>query len=110
METSPMIQKRTNATSGETVTTGAEHVTVNLTMPLDRAREVTWRGRGPREPMGRLLDEGIIDTGDLTWAIDKHDNQEVREAARTLLAHWLGEPKTLQATQRHGPKVYSGGS
>ncbi len=86
----------------------AKRVIVNLTMTAAEARQVIWQGRGPREPMGNLLDNNQIDPRDLTWAIDKAYKPEVRAAARTLLANWLGQPSTLEATRRFGPELISG--
>jgi hypothetical protein len=86
----------------------SKQVIVNLTMTVAEARQVIWQGRGPREPMGSLLDNNQIDHGDLTWAIDKAYKPEVRAAARTLLAYWLGEPATLETTRRYGPEVIEG--
>jgi hypothetical protein len=86
-----------------------EQVTVKLTMPLEKARQVRWSGRGRRASMGEMFDAHEINSGDLAWAIDKNDIQKVREAARTLLATWLGKAETIETTLRFGPKVYSGG-
>jgi hypothetical protein len=86
----------------------SKQVIVNLTMTVAEARQVIWQGRGPREPMGNLLDTNQINYGDLTWAIDKAYKPEVRAAARTLLAYWLGEPATLETTRRYGPEVIEG--
>ena len=89
-------------------TIDSKRVIVELTMTVEDARKVIWQGRGPREPMGCLLDSNQIDHSDLTWAIDKAYKPEVRAAARTLLANWLGQPSTLEATRRFGPEVIGG--
>lgn len=86
----------------------AKQVNVNLTMTITEARQVIWQGSGPREPIGQLLDSKQISYRDLAWAIDKAYNPRVRAAARTLLAYWLGEPATLEATRRFGPEVVEG--
>ncbi len=82
-----------------------DQIKVNITMPIDQAEQVIWQGAGPREPMGRLLQEGVLTEKDLAWAMEHAYNRSVREASRTLLAYWLGSPETIQTTLRYGPKV-----
>ncbi len=86
----------------------SDEIRVALTMPVEAARQVIWQGRGPREPIGKLLDEKRIGHRDLAWAVDGAFNPRVREAARTLLANWLGQPATLEKTSRYGPEVVGG--
>lgn len=86
----------------------SKRVIVELTMTVEEARKVIWQGRGPHEPMGNLLDNNQIDRRDLAWAVDKAYKPEVRAAARTLLANWIGQPATLEATRRYGPEVVAG--
>ena len=82
----------------------SKQVVVELTMTLEEARQFVWQGtRAPREPMGKLLDSKQLDRGDLGWAIDCGD-PGFREAARTLLAHSIGQPGSL----RFGPEVVEG--
>ncbi len=86
----------------------SKQVIVNLTMTVEEARQVIWQGGGPREPVGHLLDTNQIGYRDMAWAVDKAYSPRVRAAARTLLAYWLGEPATLEATRRFGPEVIEG--
>ena len=86
----------------------SKQVVVELTMPLKDARQVLWTGRGAHEPMGQLWDNHGLDSKDLAWAIDCAFNSQVREAARTLLAYWMGQPVTLEKTLRYGPEVVEG--
>jgi len=83
-------------------------VTVNLTMTLERARQVRWQGAGPQGLMGELSDQGILRLKDLGWEIDNAYNPEARSAALTILAHRLGEATTLQTVARYGPQVIKG--
>ena len=71
------------------LTKDPKRIVVELTMTVEEARKVIWQGRGPREPMGSLLDNDQIDHRDLTWAVDRAYKPEVRAAARTMLANWL---------------------
>lgn len=86
----------------------AEQVTIKLTMPVEQAEQVLWQGSGPHEPMGKLVHEGALNAKDLGWGIEYAYNQQVKEASRTLLAHLLGDPATIQTTLRYGPQVYGG--
>jgi len=45
---------------------------------------------------------------DLAWAVTGSYNPQCREASRALLAHWLGQPATLETTLRYGPEVVTG--
>ncbi len=85
--------------------TDSKRIVVELTMTVEEARKVIWQGGGPREPIGLLLDNNQIGYRDLAWAVDKAYNPRVRAAARTLLANWLGQPATIEATRRFGPEV-----
>jgi len=89
-------------------------------LSLSEARSVIWQGRGPREPMGVLLDAGIITGHHLAWAAQHAYNARVKVAARTLLPVWLAglapiDPlpasdtaSTPAETLRYGPEVISG--
>ncbi|MBI5876096.1 MAG: NERD domain-containing protein [Chloroflexi bacterium] len=83
-------------------------VSIDLTMSEAEARATLWQGRGPREPMGRMLDSKQLDSNDLAWAIGHAYNPQVRAAARTLLALWIGKPATEKETERFGPEVIIG--
>jgi hypothetical protein len=85
-----------------------KRIIVDLTMSLADARQVEWQGSGPREPIGELLDSGRITYRDLAWAVKSASNPQMRAAAQTLLAHWLGQPTTLEGVRRYGPEVVSG--
>src|SRR5688572_11042912 len=54
-------------------------------LTLEQARRVIWQTK-PKEPMGKLLDAGLIGRKDLEWARLKAYRPEVRSAARVLLA------------------------
>ncbi len=83
----------------------AKQVVVELTMSLEEARQVIWQGtRAPREPIGKLFDSKQLDRGDLAWAVDAGYDPKFREAARTLLAHSIGQ----LASTGYGPKVIDG--
>ena len=86
----------------------SKHIVVELPMTVEEARQIIWQGRGPREPIGGLLDSKLLDRGDLAWASDKAYDPQVKKAALTLLADLLGKPATLEATQRYGPEVIEG--
>ncbi len=86
----------------------SKQIVVELTMPLEEARQVIWQGRGVHDPMGQLIDAKQIDKGDLAWAVDCGFEPKFREAARTLLAYWLGQPATLEKTLQYGPQVIEG--
>jgi len=87
----------------------SKRVVVDLTMTVEEARQVIWQDLyHPREPIGKLLDSKQIKYGNLFWAIQGAPSQEMRAAARTLLANWLGQPDTLAATRRYGPEVVEG--
>lgn len=83
----------------------SKRIVIDLAMTVEEARKVIWQGSGPREPMGNLIDSNQIGYRDLAWAVDKAYNPQVRSAAITLLANWLGKPDTLETTRRFGPKV-----
>lgn len=83
----------------------SKRIIVDLTMSVEEARKVIWIGRGPQEPIGQLFDSKQINSGDLAWAIAKAYSPQVRAAARTLLANWLGQPENIEVTKRYGPKV-----
>lgn len=85
-----------------------KQVVLNLTMTEAEARTVPWQGSGPSSPIGQLLDEKQISHRDLAWAVRHAFNPRVREAARTLLAYWIGAPETTEATLRYGPEVVLG--
>jgi hypothetical protein len=87
----------------------SKQVIVNLTMTVDDARQVIWQDLyHPQEPIGKLLDSKQLKYGNLCWAVEGARTQEMRAASRTLLAYWVGEPATLEATRRYGPEVVSG--
>jgi len=87
----------------------SKQVVVELTMTLEEARQTIWQGtRAPRKPMGEILPAKQLDSSDLAWAVDCGFDPKFREAARTLLAHWLGQPATLEKTLRYGPQVIEG--
>ena len=76
----------------------AYQVTISLTMSLAAARQVIWQGRGPREPIGQLLDSKQIGYRDLAWAVDGAYKPEVPEAAWRIevVARRLAEPTRWQ--------------
>ncbi len=86
----------------------SKRIIVDLTMSVEEAFKVIWTGRGPHEPIGQLFDSKQINSGDLAWALDKAYSPQVRAAARTLLANWLGQPENIEITKRYGPKVIEG--
>lgn len=86
----------------------AKKVVVELTMTVEEAQQVKWVGKGPNDPIGNLLQSGQLTKRDLAWAVEGSFNSKCREASRTLLAYWLGQPTTLEATKRFGPEVVSG--
>ncbi len=86
-----------------------EKIIVELTMPLEEARQVIWTaGYGPQEPMGKLFNEGFLDAKQLRYGMTNAYDPRVKEAARTLLAHLLNQSETIEATRRFGPKVIKG--
>ena len=87
----------------------SKRVVVDLTMTVEEARQVIWQDLyHPQEPIGNLLDTKRIQYGNLCWAVNGARTQEMRAASRTLLATWLGQPATLEATRRYGPEVVEG--
>ena len=88
---------------------GAAHLAAEILratgMTLTRARGTTWVGRGPRRPIGELLDEDLIDRRDLAWAVDGSYDARCQNAARTILLHDLlgvepvEKPKLLRVVQ-----------
>lgn len=83
---------------------------VEVTMSVEEARQVVWQGRGPRKPIGELLDAEIITYRDLGWAVKKAYNPQVREAAWTLLTWAKGQPIAQEvslsdAAGRYGSEV-----
>jgi len=86
----------------------SRRIVVELTMTVEEARRVVWPRKGARESLGNLLDTKQIDEEDLTYAIAHGNTPQVRVAARTLLAHWLGTPETIEKTKRYGPEVVDG--
>lgn len=86
-----------------------ECVVVDLTMTVEEARRVIWEDAyNPRGPIGDLLDAKKIGYNNLAWGVNGARKSEMRAAARTLLAHWLGRPETLATTRRFGPEVVEG--
>jgi len=53
--------------------------------PIAAARAVIWPFRGLHRPIGELLDEGVINKGDLMYAARRAYDEKVRQAAATLL-------------------------
>jgi len=109
------------ASSGSLVVPAATAPAASLSGDLPAARAVIWQGRGPRAPMGELLDAGMITARDLAWAAQDAYQAPVRAAARTLLAAWLAglapvDPLPAPGTSatpsaeslRYGPEVISG--
>lgn len=86
----------------------SRRIVVELTMTVEEARQVNWYRRGVWESFGRLLDTKQINERDLAYAVAQGNTPEVRASALTLLAHWLGQPATLEATKRYGPEVLEG--
>jgi hypothetical protein len=87
----------------------SKQVIVNLTMTVAEARQVIWEDAyNPRGPIGDLLDSKKIGYNNLAWGVEGAWKPEMKSAARTLLAYWLGEPATLEATRRYGPEVIEG--
>ncbi len=87
----------------------SKQVIVNLKMTVEEARQVIWEDAyNPRGPIGDLLDAKKIGYNNLAWGVQGAWKPEMRTAARTLLAHWLGEPTTAEATRRYGPEVVEG--
>jgi hypothetical protein len=85
-----------------------KRIVVELTMSVEEARRVPYQGRKAQGPMGQLLDSKQLDYGDIAWEMTHAFNAKAREAARTLLAHWMGQPETIAATQRYGAEVVEG--
>lgn len=72
-------------------------------MTIEEARSVTWPFRDLRgQPMGLLLDKGLIVLKDLGFAAERAYNARVRAAARTLLLHQLTQAQD-EATVFKGP-------
>jgi hypothetical protein len=87
----------------------SNQVIINLTMTEAKARAVPWqRGAGPSGPIGQLLDTKQITHRDLAWAVRAAYDPRVRQAAQTLLAYWIAQPETVEATRRYGPEVVLG--
>ncbi len=92
----------------------SKQVVVELTMTLEEARSVIWPWDNLPVPMGKLLESRQIGIRDLAWAANYAGDSQVREAARTQLAHWLKLPITFEIPQiadpelRFGPKVIEG--
>ena len=87
----------------------SKRVIVELTMTVEEARKVGWQGKNNSGiQMGELLASKQIDCVDLAWEMKNAFRPEAKTAARTLLAHMLGEPATLEATRRYGPEVIEG--
>jgi len=67
-------------------------------LTLEQARCVIWQTQ-PKQPMGQLLDSGVIGRKDLVWASQKAYRPEVRQAARTLLQA-INAPSVAPAAER----------
>src|SRR5438093_8201846 len=83
-------------------------IVVDLTMTVEEARNVFWKWNNYNEPIGALLDAKKVTYRDLAGAVMQAWDPKMRAAARTLLAYWLGQPATLEETQRFGPQVITG--
>jgi hypothetical protein len=87
----------------------SKRVVVDLMMTVEEARQVIWEDAyNPRGPIGDLLDAKKIGYNNLAWGVEGAWKPEMRMAARTLLAYWLGKPTTAEATRRFGPEVVEG--
>ena len=86
----------------------SNQVVVELTMTLEEARQVIWQGDGPREPIGKLLDEEAITYRDLAWSVAHAYRPQVREASRTLLANLIGQTSLGEEKIPHGATVVAG--
>jgi hypothetical protein len=94
----------------DAVTNNTKQVIVAVHMLKEDAERTEWEMRygpdiGLRAPMGELLQRGIMDLGNLGYISEKARDPKQRLAARTLLAHKLGQPQTSEAMARHGPEV-----
>jgi hypothetical protein len=90
--------------------TTAERIIVTVPMSKDEAEKIEWEMRygphkGMRAPFGELLKQGITDLSNLAYAAEHAPDARTKAAARTLLAHQLGQPQTIERMSRHGPEV-----
>ncbi len=61
-------------------------------MTLQEARATAWQFREYKgQPIGNLLDNGSISLRDLAWAFQNAYNQKIKDAAKTILLHYLGQ-------------------
>jgi hypothetical protein len=75
-------------------------------MSVAEALKVFWQGRGPRQPIGQLLEARELGRQDLVWAAASGYDEQFKRAARTLLANW---PTLVTQPQRmYGPEVIRG--
>ncbi len=61
-------------------------------MSLDEARSVIWPFNEVKgQPIGSLLDKGVLSLRDMGFAVQRAYDKRVREAARTILLNALSE-------------------
>jgi len=73
------------------------------TMSLNEARSVVWPFRDIKgQAIGPLLDKGFLSYKDLIYAVQAAWDVNVREAARTILLHWLSQEQ-LEPENKSGP-------
>ncbi len=88
-----LAEVRDKAAVGTAAEPDASHLAAEILrrtgMTLAQARGTAWAGRGPRCPIGELLDRGEIDYRDLAWAVDGSFDTRCQTAARTILLHDL---------------------
>lgn len=74
-----------------------------LKMSLTEARSVIWPFRELKgQPIGSLLDKGLLSFQDLGYAAQRAYTERLREASRTILLHQLMQ-EPLASEQGHGP-------
>lgn len=97
----------------------------NVGLSLEEASATPWKGsQHSGEPMGKLVDQGLLSMRDLCWAIESSYVPRVREAARVLMFQLLqtrfeapaknGSAKVIQAGMSYSKEkvnnIYSFGA
>jgi len=82
--------------------------TTNMT--LEQARQTRWTFRDYRgQPMGELLDQGLLTLKDLGFAVERAYDKRVQEAAKILLLYRLEQVADKSDSPSGMVKVISGG-
>lgn len=90
-------------------TPGENRQTLAVTISYEQARRVIWPFRRLNRPIGALFDEGVIAPRDLGWAsLAPNLDIQIKEAARTILAHHWSTNYTHTSSQQSGPNVVYG--